>query len=85
MKRALLMLALVLAACSRTPESTIPAGVDSKVDKLFTVDGITVYRFVDNGHYVYFTSRGDVKSSYTDSCGKHCTHTQTVQTLGVPQ
>ena len=31
---------------------------DYYVRKLFTVDGITVYRFIDDGHYHYFTNRG---------------------------
>lgn len=51
------------------------------VEKLFTVDGITVYRFSDNDRYVYFTNRtGDVQYSYQKRVGK-ATKTIRVQTV----
>ena len=49
--------------------------------KLFTVDGITVYRFRDNDRYVYFTNRtGDVQYSYQKRVGK-ATKNVKVQTM----
>lgn len=51
------------------------------VEKLFTVDGITVYRFRDNDRYVYFTNRtGDVQYSYQKRVGK-ATKNVKVQTM----
>ena len=51
------------------------------VEKLFTVDGITVYRFRDNDRYVYFTNRtGDVQYSYQKRVGK-ATENVKVQTM----
>ena len=41
-----------------------------RVEKLFTVDGITVYRFEDNSRYVYFTNRaGNVEYTRTYRAG----------------
>ena len=38
-----------------------------KVEKLFVVDGITVYRFYDGGRVVYFTNKiSEVKSIHNE-------------------
>lgn len=37
------------------------------VSYLFEHDGCKVYRFYDNGNYVYFTTKGDVTSIKNDS------------------
>ena len=37
------------------------------VSYLFEHDGCKVYRFYDMGHYVYFTTRGDVTAIKNDS------------------
>lgn len=52
-----------------------------EVEQLFEVDGVTVYRFLDNGKYIYFTNRpGEVSYTYRKSQGK--THvTKRVETL----
>lgn len=39
---------------------------DYDVTKLFTVDGITVYRFYDRGSFRYFTSTGEIVDNITD-------------------
>lgn len=56
-----------------------------EVEKLFEVDSIAVYRFLDAGCYVYFTSRkGEVyhKTTHSHSVGKtHRTETKHHQTL----
>ena len=38
-----------------------------EVSYLFEHDGCKVYRFYDMGHYVYFTTRGDVTAIKNDS------------------
>lgn len=40
------------------------------ISYLFEHDGCKVYRFYDNGNYVYFTTRGDVTSIKNDSTHK---------------
>ncbi len=53
---------------------------DYKVELLFEVDGIKVYRFYD-GRRVYFTSKtGNVESEYTTGAGK-TRHTHKQQTI----
>ncbi len=41
-----------------------------EVSYLFEHDGVKVYRFLDLGNYVYFTTRGDVTSIKNDSTRK---------------
>ncbi|MDD3036484.1 DUF4884 domain-containing protein [Bacteroides sp.] len=41
-----------------------------EVSYLFEHDGVKVYRFIDMGNYVYFTTRGDVTSIKNDSTEK---------------
>lgn len=71
-ERAVMLAAVVmLTACKGEPEATQKAGVDFKVETLFTVDGCTIYRFADGG-YKYFTNcKGS--TSWQESCGKACT------------
>lgn len=66
---------LTLLACTaKQPESTTAAGIEFKVDKLFTHDGCTVYRFVDGGNYRYFTNcQGS--TNWIENCGKNCSKT----------
>lgn len=54
-----------------------------KVEKLFVVDGITVYRFHDGGRVVYFTNkRGEVKSIHNEcDPATKTTITKVVETL----
>ena len=55
---------LALTACESKQVEEVKASSNQSypVEKLFTVDGITVYRFRDNDRYVYFTNRtGDVQ------------------------
>lgn len=60
---------LALAGCGKPAESSVRAGSDFKVDKLFTVDGCTVYRFSDAGHWRYFTNCSG-STAYTNTVGK---------------
>lgn len=54
-----------------------------KVEKLFVVDGITVYRFYDGGRVVYFTNKnGKVKAFHEEyDPATKTTRTKVVETL----
>ena len=74
---------LALTACESNKVEEVKASSNQSypVEKLFTVDGITVYRFRDNDRYVYFTNRtGDVQYSYQKRVGK-ATKNVKVQTM----
>lgn len=81
----LLCVALFLVAltgCAKNATRVEPTGArdDFRVGKLFSVDGCTVYRFVDAGNLHYFTNcRGSVTDHRTESCGKNCTHSYDVE------
>lgn len=45
-----------LSACAKPAETTVAAGSDFSVGKLFTVEGCSVYRFIDAGRHIYFTN-----------------------------
>ncbi len=66
---AALVALLVVAGCQKQAESSTHAGLEFKVDKLFTVDGCTVYRFSDGGYPRYFTNCAG-STSYETSSGK---------------
>jgi hypothetical protein len=73
MKKILILAAiLTLAGCSKPAETSTSVGREFVVDKLFTHEGCTVYRFNDGGNNRYFTNcQGS--TSWTESCGKNCT------------
>jgi len=66
-----LLLLATLAGCQGEAESTTRAGADFKVDRLFQVDGCTVYRFHDGGRPRYFTNCAG-STQWEESCGKNC-------------
>ena len=62
----------LIGCFSEKPISREPPknNVTYKVEYLFEHDGCKVYRFRDNGNYVYFTScKGETTSVLTDSTG----------------
>lgn len=69
MKKIIVLLVAIIFSCVSCHENKgvdIPTS-DSineiKVEKLFVVDGITVYRFRDYGRVIYFTNKkGEVKT-----------------------
>lgn len=71
---------LLLAGCANDAVST--AATDNHqvpVDKLFTHEGCTIYRFDDAGHYHYWADcRGSISS--TQTCGRNCTRQDEVVT-----
>ena len=88
MKKIILFVLVIflLVSCNDNKGINVPTS-DSineiKVEKLFVVDGITVYRFYDGGIVVYFTNkRSDVKSIHNEY--DHATRTirtKVVETL----
>lgn len=45
----------------------------SEVKKLFTNNGCTIYRFVDNGEYHYYSDcRGSTIKNVNEICGANC-------------
>lgn len=69
----------LLSACVKREEGeAVTTNSNFKLERLFTHDGCTVYRFYD-ARYRYFTDcRGSV--SWSESCGKNCTSDQDVET-----
>lgn len=72
MKKIILFVLVIflLVSCNENKGIDVPTS-DSineiKVEKLFVVDGITVYRFYDGGRAVYFTNkRGEVKARHDE-------------------
>ena len=62
----------LLAACGKPAETSTAVGKEFVVDKLFTHEGCTVYRFYDGGNSRYYTNcQGS--TSWTEQCGKGCT------------
>jgi len=56
--------AIIFGACTNEPISKERIGKDDgfEVEYLFDKDGVKVYRFFDNGHYHYFTTKGETIS-----------------------
>nr|DAF69406.1 MAG TPA: protein of unknown function DUF4884 [Caudoviricetes sp.] len=55
---------IVLTGCEKAPEVQIQSG-EFNVERLFTVDGCTAYRFRDSGRAVYYTNcHGSTQSEY---------------------
>jgi hypothetical protein len=76
---------LVAVSCSKRAEerrrTTNPA-IDT--EKLFDIDGCTVYRFEDGGRDHYFTNcQGSVSGVY--GCGKNCTQEENISTSKAKQ
>lgn len=89
MKKIIVLLIAIIFLCVSCYENkgvnipTLDSVNEIKVEKLFVVDGITVYRFRDCGRVVYFTNKkGEVKtfSSEYDPVTK-TTQTKVVKTL----
>jgi hypothetical protein len=75
MTNILLVFLLMLAGCKGEGQSVdLQESHDGyDVQKLFVVDGCTVYRFYDGGAYYYFTScSGSAMWRETHYCGKGC-------------
>lgn len=84
MRRFAIALALLtaLTGCHKPAESSSSAGIEFRVDKLFTHDGCTVYRFNDSGYRYFAKCEGAATSrmEWSESCGKNCTRPVDVPT-----
>ena len=72
----LTVLAMV-AGCNKPAESVARTGMGFTVERLFTHEGCTVFRFEDGGNNRYFTRCDGITAQSTttwqESCGKSCT------------
>lgn len=89
MKKIILLFVSViflLVSCNENKGVNVPTS-DSineiKVEKLFVVDGITIYRFYDGCRVVYFTNRKGVVNAIHDEYdhATKTTRTKIVETL----
>lgn len=69
-------LGLTLASCAQkgsyVPTEGTVGDSSFNVQKLFTTEGCTVYRFLDAGDWHYFTNCTSTITTITESCGKNC-------------
>lgn len=72
---------LSVAACAKPAEQTKTVGNGFNVERLFTHEGCTVYRFDDGGRNRYYT-KCDTQSnvSWSEYCGKSCTRDVAIST-----
>lgn len=72
----------LLAGCQKAAEVSSPAGLEFNVDRLFTHDGCTVYRFRDAGSSRYFTRCVGASSEvgWQEACGKGCSRMMNIPT-----
>ena len=68
---------LALAGCSKQAETSTQANNEFVVDKLFTHEGCTVYRFIDGGNNRYFTNCSG-STNWQEGCGKNCTRNMNI-------
>lgn len=72
MKKIIVLLIAIIFLCVSCYENkgvnipTLNSINEIKVEKLFVVDGITVYRFCDCGRVVYFTNKKGVTKAFHD-------------------
>ena len=88
MKRLIILaLAVAVSACTKQAmESSKPSGnPEFTVDKLFTQDGCTVYRFIDVGYPRYFVkcTSGDARTEWRENCGDGRFRQEEIPTGGV--
>ena len=77
-KKIMLSLAALamVAGCEKPAEAVAHAGEKFAVERLFTHDGCTVYRFSDSSKRYFTRCDGIAAQSTTtwqESCGKNCT------------
>ena len=89
MKKIILLFVSViflLVSCNENKGINVPTSGsinDIKVERIFVVDGITVYRFYDGSKVVYFTNKkGEVKAIHDEyDPATKTTRTKVVETL----
>jgi hypothetical protein len=76
-KITLIILATLLFSCTGEPINTVQSG-DFTIELLFEKNGCKMYRFKDNGRYVYWSDcSGRTEQSITRNNGKTSTTTRT--------
>lgn len=77
----LIFTTVLLVGCSRQ-QAVETNNPNFEIDKLFTKDGCDVYRFRDAGYPRYFVKCENAQAgvSWSESCGKGCTNSVSVQT-----
>lgn len=76
-----LSITLLCTACNKTPEEVIPTtNPEIEVQRLFTHDNCTIYKFKDGGANHYFTKCKDAKSETLtlQPCGKGCMRNEVI-------
>ena len=77
----ILLSLLILSGCAKKSEHSENIGPEKayQIERLFSYDGCTVYRFHDVGRTIHYTN---CKGSTTETheCGKNCTETSEVST-----
>lgn len=66
---AVMCLFVIVSCDNREPLGRRVKGYNTSeydVRLLFEIDSVRVYRFVDVGHFVYFTSRGNTRCKYRE-------------------
>lgn len=76
-----LVLLLILSACARDGQESKNIG-NFRIEKLFTNEKCSVYRFYDTGNYHYYTSCQE--TIQTLACGKNCYREENIKTNGIP-
>ena len=79
---------LAVAGCQKAPEYSSPAGREFVVDKLFTHEGCTMYRFSDGVYLRYFAKcNGDsatAQTEWSERCGNNnCVRQREITTSNV--
>ena len=68
----------MVTGCEKPAEAVVRTGIGFTVERLFTHEGCTVFRFGDAGRSRYFTRCDGIAAQATttwqESCGKNCTH-----------
>jgi hypothetical protein len=77
MKYILCVILVVLVGCQKQSEEIVSQG-EYKVEKLFTHEGCTVYRFHDAWTVYYTNCKGQAQSQH--NCGNGCMKTDVVTT-----
>ncbi|USV41009.1 DUF4884 domain-containing protein [Xanthomonas phage BUDD] len=75
-----------LSGCEdrKTPESAAWTGNGIEVQKLFTNEGCTVFKFLDEYRYRYYVVCGKGTNQQVidqQNCGKSCEETSTIHTI----
>lgn len=77
----LVFLCLGIVSCAKKSEhtETVGPGKEYQVERLFTYEGCTVYRFQDVGRFIHYTNCNG-QTTYRHTCGKNCEHDENVET-----